>query len=563
MPQNVTSSLPKIARAMDGWLLRHPISPETLNVSAAAILVLAYNRTFLTRAFDMLPTTISLLAFVGAAFGLVLALTTLLSGFYAVRLQKLTLGLIFLLSAATSHFTDQFGALFDETMIRNVVMTNAQEARDVLSPAFFRHLALYGVLPACVISRVRIRSRRLIGAASVWVLTTLLGLLVCAGLIFSHYSTFASFRRPQRDLVLLSLQPFAVLSAAYTMGRQSLEPDLPAPEPIARDARRGPLATAADTAKPARAPLFLVMAVGESARAANHSLGGYHRDTNPELAKRDVIYFPKTTSCGTATATSVPCIFSMLPRDDFTNSSTHRYENILDVAQRLGFQVHWLENDKGDYQTAARVQFLDFSQNGLSDDCPRGRCDDRIAANALSDLIDTARQDTLVVVHMVGSHMNYYERYPEDFEHFAPVCKNSDLTSCSTETLVNGYDNSIRFTDHVLSRMIDSLADRPDLATALIYTSDHGESLGESGIYLHSTPFLCAPKEQTEVPLLMWVSGAYSDITGLDQSCLRAKAAAPASHDNLFHTLLGFLDIKTSLHQPALDLIAPCLPLSH
>jgi lipid A ethanolaminephosphotransferase len=542
-----------VARAADRWLARHRISPETLNIAASALLVLAYNRTFLTRASDMLPTTVSLLAFVGAAFGLILAMTSLLSGFYAVRLQKLIIAAIFLLSAATSFFTDRFGVLFDEEMIRNIILTGSQDANDVMTPAFLTHLALYGGLPAAMIWRLRVRPRRLVTSALGWVLTTLLGLLVCAGLIFSHYSTYASFRRPQRDQVLLALQPFAALTATFSLGRLSLEPEMAAPAPIALDARRGPRLASA------RPPLFLVMVVGETARAANHSLGGYARDTNPELSKRDVIYFPQTTSCGTSTAVSVPCIFSMLPSSEFTVSSTRRYENVLDVVQRLGFQVHWLENNDEDYQTGARVQFLDFAEAGLSDGCPRGQCDDSITLGALNDLLSTATTDTLVVIHLVGSHLSYHERYPEGFEHFSPVCKTTDLTACSPEMLVNGYDNSIRFTDHVLSSMIDSLANRPDLAAALLYTSDHGESLGEDGIYVHSTPVLIAPKEQREVPLLLWLSSSYSTAAGLDLACLRARAAQPASHDNLFHTLLGMTGIETTTRDPALDLTEACL----
>lgn len=539
-------------RKLDVLIARRKIAPVTLNLCVASLLLGLHNQTFILRATDMLPGKTSLLALLAAAFALTLALTALVAGFYAVRLQKAMLAALLLVCAVASFFTDRFGVLIDAQMVANLGVARPDEALDLLSQPLALHLGLYGVLPALLVLRLRVVKRGLLPEAAIWLATMALGLALCVALILSQYSTFASFRAPQRDRVVLALQPYAVLSAGYVVARQALQPAPAAPTPIALDARR--------PATKGAPPRFVLVVVGESARAASFGLGGYARDTTPELARRDVIYYPDTGSCGTATATSLPCIFSHLASADFTISESHRFENVLDVAARTGMDLHWIENNREHYGVAARLPVLNFADNGRSDHCPTQRCPDTILLPDVQRLIAQARTDTLLVVHLVGSHITYTDRYPPEFEHFAPVCTGADLSSCPRAHLVNGYDNSIRFTDHVLAQMIDALAARPDLATAMVYTSDHGESLGEHGLFAHSTPMLLAPPEQTRVPLLLWLSQPYTATTGLDPACLRARAQNPASHDALFHTLLGLTGIDTTARDPALDLTAPCLP---
>lgn len=528
------------------------VSPLLLNLAVAAVLILFYNRTFLARATDLLPARVYVLSLGMAAFFLTFALVSLLAGPYPVRLQKLMLCALMLICALTSFFTDRFGVLYDPQMVQNLTVARMDEAGDLLSGSLIAHLTLYGGLPIFMILSITVKQPRVLPALGLWIASVFTGLLACTAIILSQYSTFASYRTPQRDPVLLALHPFSELSAAYTALRLALEPALPAPAPIATDASRSL------PAGPQRPPLFVLMVVGESARAANFGLGGYARDTTPELAAREVIYFPQTTACGTATAVSVPCMFSPLSAKAFTISKNRRIENVLDVAARIGLDVHWIENDREFYGVADRIPVTNFADNGRSDACPSKRCPDEILLPDLMNRIATAKTDTLLVVHLVGSHMVYSDRYPPSFETFAPVCHGTDLSSCPRQDLVNGYDNSIRYTDHVLARMIDALAARPDLATAMVYTSDHGESLGEHGLFAHSTPPLLAPAEQTRVPFLMWLSDPYTKLRGFAPDCIRARTATPASHDNIFHTLLGLAGIETTARDPALDLTDGC-----
>ena len=166
----------------------------------------------------------------------------------------------------------------------------------------------------------------------------------------------------------------------------------------------------------------------------------------------------------------------------------------------------------------------------------------------------------MLVLHTLGNHgPAYFRRYPEAFRRFTPTCDDEDLSKCSREQIANSYDNALLYTDHVLARGIDLLeALAPRYDTALLYVSDHGESLGENGLYLHGLPYSIAPQEQTRVPMVMWLSPGFAARTALDAACLRTAAQRPATHDNLFHTVLGLLDVRTTIRDDTLDLTAAC-----
>jgi lipid A ethanolaminephosphotransferase len=165
-----------------------------------------------------------------------------------------------------------------------------------------------------------------------------------------------------------------------------------------------------------------------------------------------------------------------------------------------------------------------------------------------------------VVLHQLGNHgPAYHRRYPDAFRRFQPTCDTPDLRQCSREQIVNAYDNALLYTDHVLARAIDWLRERQATHdTALVYLSDHGESLGENNLYLHGIPYAIAPDTQTKVPMLMWLSPSYAARWRLDAACLRQRATQPVSHDHLFHTLMGLFDVTTTARDPAFDLAGGC-----
>lgn len=166
------------------------------------------------------------------------------------------------------------------------------------------------------------------------------------------------------------------------------------------------------------------------------------------------------------------------------------------------------------------------------------------------------KDDTVIVLHMMGSHgPRYYRRYPPEFRVFTPTADTSDIQNRPREEVVNAYDNTILYTDHVLSEAIDLLRQYPNYEAGLVYISDHGESLGENGMYLHSAPYEIAPPEQLLVPLILWMSESMQKYDHVDYKKL--KAAAPEmvlSHDNFFHSILSLVEIETELYDKNLDL---------
>jgi len=308
-------------------------------------------------------------------------------------------------------------------------------------------------------------------------------------------------------------------------------------------------------------PIVMFLVIGETARAANFQLGGYARPTNAHLAaEADVVYFDKATSCGTSTATSVPCIFSPFGRADFQLKTADHYVNLLDTLQRAGIATEWRDNNAGCKGVCKRIDTLYYPPRNDPQLCPNGYCFDEVMLKDLEEKLEHITRDTVIVFHQIGSHgPAYSERYPPALERFKPVCRSNELHRCTPEEIVNAYDNSITYTDFVLSRQIGLLrAAAGNVDGVLLYASDHGESLGEDGVYLHGMPYAIAPKVQTEIPLILWTSAGYRSRSGLDATCLSGTAHRAASHDNIYHTTLGVFGVRNKVYATNLDLLASC-----
>lgn len=473
------------------------------------------------------------------------------------RLLKPVLAGLALIAAGISFFMDSYGVLVEKTMIANIVETDMREAGDLLSWPLAWHMLLTGVLPAALILSVRLtrsgwKREALLRAGAILGSVAAVGLI--AVLFFQDYASLARNNRQIRHMV----NPVTALYSAvvYALGTDSKVPAGP-PAPIAR------LVSLGDGWKaPDRKPLLFVFVLGETARAANFSLNGYGRTTNPELATLPVVSFTGVSSCGTSTAESVPCIFSPLGRSDYSPGKAKASENLLDLLGKAGLDVVWLENNSGCKGVCARVPTETLAIRDEADKafCDTEGCMDMLLVERLRRIAATMERDTVVVLHQMGSHgPAYYRRYTEEFRRFAPTCDTSQFQDCDPNTIANSYDNSILYTDHVLAEAIhvlDAVSDRTD--TALLYVSDHGESLGEGGAFLHGLPYAIAPEGQKHVPMIYWNSGGFQRRVRLAQGCLTRDRARPLSHDNIFHTMLGLLDIETDAYKPVLDAFADC-----
>ena len=489
-----------------------------------------------------------------AVFGALVALQSLLA--WRFTLKPLAIFLL-LAAAAGAHFMGAYRIVIDQTMLVNVLQTNPGEAADLFSLRMAATLVLGGLLPAWLVWRTPVQHARWPRQLGRNLLATVAGLALVVAAVVASFQPLSSTMRNHKQLRYL-INP---LNSVYALGMVATEPLRRNDRvllPLATDARLGP-SHAAGT----RPPLLLLV-LGETARAANFSLNGYARPTNPELARLPVISWRNAWSCGTNTAASVPCMFSHLGRDDFSSRKAN-HENLLDVAQRAGLAVLWLDNQAGCKGTCARVPNVETSNLKHPTLCSDGECWDAIMLDGLDARIaalPAAQRDkgVLLVMHQMGSHgPAYYKRVPQAFKRFLPECSTNNLQDCSREQLVNAYDNTIAYTDHFLAQAIGWLQQRQaSHDTAMVYVSDHGESLGENNLYLHGLPYAIAPDVQKHVPWITWLSPGFAQRQRLDTACLTGRADAAISHDHYFHSVLGLLDVQTSVYQPQLDAYAAC-----
>lgn len=536
--------------------VRRPlISVELLLLLCCAWLVLTGNGPFWRAALEgrswqagstwVFATT--LLAALTSAY---LAFCALLATRHTVR-PLLTA--LLLVTAAASYYVDRYAIYLDRAMLRNVLATHYDEARELLGWGLAWHLLVFGGAPAAVLWWPRLKQRPPLRALAVrtgWIAGAV---VVSAASVLGVFADFASLMRNHREVRHLITPGNLVAAAAgnaWGRARRPAQPRLA----VGADARMAP------SWQSRTRPSLLVLVVGETARAQNFSLNGYGRDTNPALARRGVISFGHVTACGTSTEVSLPCMFSPFGRGQYDEEKILTHESLLHVLARAGFQVRWRDNQSGckGVCDGLPVQQLDHAKiDGL---CAEGQCFDEVLLHGMDTVAADARGNLVVVMHQLGSHgPAYFKRYPAAFKRFTPACENEDLRHCTAQEILNAYDNSLLYTDHFLSRVIDFLdSAQARYDTAMLYLSDHGESLGESGLYLHGMPYAIAPDVQKRVPMVMWLSPAFSRHFGVDPACLRARAQAPLSHDHLFHSVLGLLDVQTTAYNPALDLSAGC-----
>ncbi|MCB1864921.1 MAG: phosphoethanolamine--lipid A transferase [Chromatiales bacterium] len=521
---------------------------ETLIIIVAVFLAAFTNLAFFRnahRAFRDDPQLWLHLASVAAVLGC--ALVLLLAITAIGRALRPVLTLLLLVAAVSAYFMDTYNVFVGDGMIQNILETNYQETLDVLTPRLFAYVTVLGLLPAWFVWRTpvhcapgwrhRLRRRMLLIAAA---LATAVAVVLPLG---DFYRSLVH----EHGRLRFYTNPLTPVSSAlrYLSGpRRARAADAPLIA-VGRDVR----APAVDERRE-----LLVLVVGETARADRFGINDYARDTTPELARRDVVSFTNVHACGTSTAVSVPCMFSGLGQRNYDAELAANRENLLDVLKHAGVAVLWRDNNSDSKGVADRVEFQSFREPDVNPVCDV-ECRDEGMLHELDQWVDAqGGQDVLIVLHSMGSHgPAYYKRYPPAFERFTPVCETNQLDECSNGQIGNTYDNTIAYTDHFLAQVIDWLKPKSDrFETAMLYLSDHGESLGENGVYLHGLPFEFAPQAQTRVPAILWLGPS---VDGVDAAAVRAARHEPYSHDSLFHTVLGFFELDTSVYEPKLDML--------
>lgn len=536
--------------------VRRPVmrAPMLIALSTLWICVID-NATLWTEVGSRLsPFNGSALGYVATLLGLMvvlLALPLLLLG--QRYLLKPVLLSILLLSGVLAYFTRHLGVVFDLEMIRNVTETvrdaNAQEGLELLSWSMLWSVLATTALPAALVLWVRIdygtvwvdAGRRLVWASGM--------VLVVLTLVMFNFRYITYVSRENSDLEAYLTPFYSIKTTAQLVAR-------------AREAQAFEFTQLGDDvmALPSENGRTVgIMVVGETARRGNFSLNGYARQTNPELMARSVMNFRNVTSCGTSTAFSVPCMFSFLGQDTYTPEKAEQQSNVLDVLQKAGVKTVWVDSNSSCKGVCRRIENTNLlsdvdSSNPLFVD---GAWHDEILLDNVDQYLNGTTDDVLLVLHSMGSHgPAYYRRYPEEFARFAPYCDSKAPQNCTEEEIVNAYDNTILYTDHVLASLIDRLDARND-NSFLFYASDHGESLGENGVFLHGLPRFLAPAVQREIPMLAWFSPELQRSRGWPPMPSQVSQIDDLlNHDSISASLLGLYRLQSVLYQPSLDLFS-------
>lgn len=508
---------------------------------------------------------------IGAGVGLwclTVGLLSLLSALPKVVFR--TLLILFAALGATAFVASTiYATIFTPDMVRNFIATDVREAsayfglRTVLLwttafvPAAFVGLLIEGHPEAHSESK----SRRMVTRAVKTAGLTLAGIALGMAAFMTVFQAFSGVMRSEKQIRYL-IAPYNIAWSTVRTLTYDASPDADRPRVIVDT-------DAVATVVPTKPALFVVL-VGETTRAANWQLSGYGRETTPLLAKmvkdEGVISFPAVSSCGTSTDVSLPCMLARIGRSDYDRQRIISEEALPGLLQRVGMNVLWIDNQSGCKGTCAGVPNRDVEPD--PENCPNGQCLDTVFVKETEKALEAAlkgdvSKPTVLFLHMYGQHgPAYYVSSKEENKVWKPECRQPDLTSCPKEQIVNAFDNSVLTTDRTVAGVMEVLmkAEREGKASgAVVFIPDHGESLGEGGLFLHGAPYLIAPKEQTTVPMTVWVGDSFAKDFGVDVAAIRAKAEENAvkpgsvTHEHLYASIMSMLGVKGSTYRAAWD----------
>ena len=540
------------------------VSLDLFNAIFAIWLAVALNVSFYQHLADLTPYQgLSSTLFIVASSLIIVNLYHLIFQIIHWRLSvKILMTIWIVLGGLSAYFVNSLGVIINSDQIQNILQTDTKEAFDLLTFKFIIWVLAFIVAPLILVYFLPIRVEKTASILLKKFINIFISLIFISGLLFIYYVDYAAIFRENRELKSM-ISPQNVIASLISYYKKQEPKQNLALITYGEDAhiiKRTSISTH---------PKLMVLVVGETARAESFSLNGYAKNTNPELSKLDLINFSQVSSCGTATAVSVPCMFSGMTRNAYDANLAKLREGLLDIAQRAGYKVTWIDNNSGCKGVCERVEKFQIPSNIEDKWCNADdECHDEILVDSLKNYLahldkndDTSR---LIVLHQMGSHgPAYYKRTTAAYQPFQPACNTKSIQGCSAQELLNSYDNSIVYTDHVLSSIIQTLAEVEHYQTGFWYLSDHGESTGEHGLYLHGSPYAIAPSQQTHIPMFMWFSEPWKKNASNQLNCLAKHKNTSLSHDNLFPTLLNLLDIKTKTIQEYLNITSQCQVPNH
>ena len=432
---------------------------------------------------------------------------------------KFLLVLFFIINSIAVYFVNTYSVIIDESMIGNVLNTQYSEARSFFSLKLVLYVLFLGIIPSIYIIKAKIIN-------DTWkkFLTTIsLTLLFILALVFVNASNVLWIDKNSKTLGGLAM-PWSYtvnISLFYTHQFKKNKKEILLPNATIKDNQKS----------------IVILVIGESARSQNFSLYGYQKNTNPLLSKTPNLFHFNATSSATYTTAGLKAILEHTTEDKL-------YEILPNYLYRNNVEVIWRTSNWGE----PPVHIKNYQKKeDLMPNCKGEGCNyDELLLTGLKEQIQASKKNKiLIVLHTSMSHgPTYSKKYPPQFERFKPVCNSVELGKCSQTELINAYDNTIVYTDYVLSKVIDDLKQLKEFNSTMIFVSDHGESLGENNLYMHGLPLSIAPKEQYEIPFIVWMS----------DSTKQLKPNKQLSQNNVFHSVLNFLGIQSPIYNEEMNI---------
>lgn len=440
--------------------------------------------------------------------------------FYLSRyVGKFLLVLFFIINAIAVYFVNTYSVIIDESMIGNVLNTKYEEASSFFSVKLIIYIVLFGVLPSIYIIKAKIITIPL----KKFLKTISLTLLFIITLVIINASNVLWIDKNSKTLGGLAM-PWSYtvnISLFYTHQFKKNQKEILLPNATIKDNKKS----------------VVVLVIGESARSQNFSLYGYKKDTNPLLSKIPNVSHFEANSCATYTTAGVKGILDYKSTDEL-------YEILPNYLYRNNVDVIWRTSNWGE----PPVHIKDYQKKeDLMRDCKGDGCnyDELLLTGLKEQILASKKNKILIVLHTSASHgPTYSKKYPPQFETFKPVCNSVELGKCSQTELINAYDNTIVYTDYLLSKVIEDLKQLKEFNSTMIFVSDHGESLGENNLYMHGLPLSIAPKEQYEIPFIVWLSDGSRQL----------KPNKTVSQYHVFHSVLNFLGVQSPIYDEKMNI---------
>ncbi|MDR3290073.1 MAG: sulfatase-like hydrolase/transferase [Rickettsiales bacterium] len=492
-----------------------------------------------------------------------LIFSTLYSLLFWKRIQTNIFVYFFLImNAFVFYFMSHFNTPINYDIFTNALQTNIEEVKDFLNFDMFFIVIIFGFVPCCAYydftKKVDIFDddiKHLLMVKGIVVIVSIILILI---MIFDNFKNFLVIR--QNNELFDYLPPYNYIVGTIKTIKKSkkskkkittrIEKSQDDDEAMAvMDGKLKNISNGSAINLKTKNRNLIVYIVGESERSKSISYNGYDKNTMKFLDKyRDnIVNFQNFYSCNTSTFNSIPCMFTHSQKLDL--DSMLEYENYVDIFKKLNFGLQWKTNNGGCKGVCGAITDVGKVDGG----------DIELLGDLNKEISKLKADNNVIYLHFRGSHgTEYYKRYPDEFEYWKPACKEKELRKCDDESIINAYDNSIRYTMFIVAKLIEILKANNDFNTGLVFVSDHGENIGENGFYLHGTPYILTKEVAGKVASFMWFNDNLLEEFKLNKQCMKNKESGKFGHFNMFHTMLGLFRVNNAYYDEKMDIFKSC-----